>query len=133
MARRSYSQQMLRIGHNWGYNLGSGNCRIVPPRWRDGGAMAEFRIERDSLGEVQVPANALYGAQTQRAVQNFPVSGMRPYPAFVWAQTLVKRAAAEVNRDLGLLEPRLADAIIAAAEERSEERRVGKEWSFRWW
>ena len=79
--------------------------------------MSEFRIERDSLGEVHVPATALYGAQTQRAVQNFPVSGMRPYPAFVWAQTLVKRAAAEVNRDLGLLEPRLADAIIAAADE----------------
>src|ERR671916_1168236 len=79
--------------------------------------MADVRIERDSLGEMQVPAGALFGAQTQRAVQNFPVSGMRPYPAFVWAQTMVKRAAAEVNRDLGLLEPRLAGAIIAAADE----------------
>jgi fumarate hydratase class II len=76
-----------------------------------------FRIEKDSLGEMQVPADALYGAQTQRAVLNFPVSGLRPYPAFVWAQAMVKRAAAEVNRDLGLLEPRLADAIIAAADE----------------
>jgi len=76
-----------------------------------------FRIEKDSLGEMQVPADALYGAQTQRAVLNFPVSGLRPYPAFVWAQVMVKRAAAEVNRDLGLLEPRLADAIIAAADE----------------
>src|SRR5918998_4988906 len=79
--------------------------------------MADVRIERDSLGEIQVPTGALFGAQTQRAVQNFPVSGMRPYPAFVWAQTMVKRAAAEVNRDLGLLEPRLADAIIQAADE----------------
>ncbi len=79
--------------------------------------MPETRTERDSLGEMQVPAGALYGAQTQRAVLNFPVSGMRPYPAFVWAQTLVKRAAAEVNRDLQLLEPHLAEAIIAAAEE----------------
>ena len=80
--------------------------------------MAEsFRIEKDSLGEMQVPAGALYGAQTQRAVLNFPVSGLRPYPAFVWAQTVIKRAAAEVNRDLGLLEPRLADAIIKAADE----------------
>jgi fumarate hydratase class II len=80
--------------------------------------MAEsFRIEKDSLGEMQVPAGALYGAQTQRAVLNFPVSGLRPYPAFVWAQTIVKRAAAEVNRDLGLLESRLADAIIQAADE----------------
>jgi fumarate hydratase class II len=75
------------------------------------------RIEKDSLGEVQVPASALYGAQTQRALLNFPVSGMKPYPAFVWAQALVKRAAAEVNHDLGLLEPRLAAAIIQAADE----------------
>ena len=75
------------------------------------------RIEKDSLGEVQVPASALYGAQTQRALLNFPVSGMKPYPAFVWAQALVKRAAAEVNGDLGLLEPRLAAAIIQAADE----------------
>jgi fumarate hydratase class II len=80
--------------------------------------MAEsFRIEKDSLGEMQVPVDALYGAQTQRAVLNFPVSGLKPYPAFVWAQTIVKRAAAEVNRDLGLLEPRLAAAIIQAADE----------------
>jgi fumarate hydratase class II len=76
-----------------------------------------FRIEKDSLGEMQVPGDALYGAQTQRAVLNFPVSGLRPYPAFVWAQAAIKRAAAEVNRDLGLLEPRLADAIIKAADE----------------
>jgi fumarate hydratase, class II len=76
-----------------------------------------FRIEKDSLGEVQVPAGALYGAQTQRAVLNFPVSGQRPYPAFVWAQTVIKRAAAEVNRDLGLLDPQLAGAIITAADE----------------
>jgi fumarate hydratase class II len=79
--------------------------------------MAEFRTEKDSLGPIQVPADALYGAQTQRAVQNFPISGMRPYPAFVWAQTLIKRAAAEVNRDLGLLDPGLADPIIAAGDE----------------
>jgi fumarate hydratase, class II len=77
----------------------------------------DYRIEKDSLGEMQVPANALYGAQTQRAVLNFPVSGMRPYPAFVWAQAMVKRAAAEVNRDLGLLDERLAGAIMQAADE----------------
>nr|WP_174714059.1 aspartate ammonia-lyase [Candidatus Viridilinea mediisalina] len=76
-----------------------------------------FRIEKDSLGEMQVPADALYGSQTQRAVLNFPVSGLKPYPAFVWAQAAVKRAAAQVNRDLGLLEPKLADAIIQAADE----------------
>ncbi|MGE5589863.1 MAG: aspartate ammonia-lyase [Bacillota bacterium] len=77
----------------------------------------EFRIEKDSLGEMRVPVTALYGAQTQRAVLNFPISGMRPYPAFVWSMATIKRAAAEVNRDLGLLEPRLAEAIVQAAQE----------------
>ncbi|MCL5999766.1 MAG: aspartate ammonia-lyase [Chloroflexi bacterium] len=76
-----------------------------------------YRIEKDSLGEMQVPAQAYYAAQTQRAVMNFPISGMRPYPAFVWSMATVKYAAAEVNRDLGLLDPKLAGAIIAAAEE----------------
>jgi aspartate ammonia-lyase len=66
---------------------------------------------------MRVPADALFGAQTQRAVMNFPISGMRPYPAFVWAQAMVKRAAAEVNRDLGLLDAKLAGAIIQAADE----------------
>src|SRR5215470_16431437 len=77
----------------------------------------DYRIEKDSLGEMRVPAGALYGAQTQRAVLNFPISGMRPCPAFVWAQAMIKRAAAEVNRDLGLLDAKLADAIVAAAQE----------------
>ncbi len=77
----------------------------------------EYRIERDSLGEIQVPRNALYGAQTQRAVINFPISGMRPWRAFIWSIATVKRAAAEVNRDLGLLEGDLAAAIVQAAQE----------------
>jgi fumarate hydratase class II len=76
-----------------------------------------YRIEKDSLGEMQVPAGAYYGAQTQRAVLNFPISGMRPYSAFVWSMVTIKRAAADVNRDLGLLDAKLAAAIIAAAEE----------------
>jgi fumarate hydratase class II len=76
-----------------------------------------FRVERDSLGEMHVPKNALYAAQTQRAVQNFPISGLRPWRAFIWSMAAIKRAAAEVNRDLGLLEPRLADAIIQASDE----------------
>lgn len=75
------------------------------------------RIERDSLGEVPVPADALYGAQTQRAVQNFPVSGLRPWRAFIWSMALIKRAAADVNRDLGLLDPAIAQAIAKAATE----------------
>src|SRR5690606_2971757 len=79
--------------------------------------MTDYRIEKDSLGEVRVPANAYYAAQTQRAVENFPVSGMRPYPAFIWSMGVIKRCAAAVHKDLGLLEPRLADAIIQAADE----------------
>jgi fumarate hydratase class II len=79
--------------------------------------MSDYRIEKDSLGEVKVPANAYYAAQTQRAVDNFPISGMRPYPAFIWSITVIKRCAAEVHKDLGLMEPRMADAIIQAAEE----------------
>ena len=79
--------------------------------------MSEFRIEKDSLGEVRVPAAAYYGAQTQRAVDNFAVSGLKPYRAFVWSMAVIKRAAAEVNRDLGVLDARLANAIIQAADE----------------
>ncbi len=79
--------------------------------------MTEYRVERDSLGEVKVPANAYYAAQTQRAVQNFPVSGLKPYPAFIWSMAVIKRSAAAVHKDLGLLDAKLADAIIQAADE----------------
>ena len=75
------------------------------------------RIERDSLGEVHVPADALYGAQTQRATQNFQISGLQPRQAFIWSMATIKRAAAEVNRDLGLLDGERAEAIIQAAQE----------------
>jgi fumarate hydratase, class II len=77
----------------------------------------EYRIEKDSLGEVHVPANAYYAAQTQRAVQNFPISGMKPWPAFIWSMAIIKRAAAEVHKDLGLLDSKIADAIIQAGDE----------------
>jgi fumarate hydratase class II len=81
-----------------------------------------FRIERDSMGELQVPAEALWGAQTQRAVENFPVSG-RPMPrAFIGALGLVKQAAARANARLGLLEQDIATAIEAAATEVAEGR-----------
>jgi fumarate hydratase class II len=76
-----------------------------------------FRVEKDSLGELNVPAQALYGVQTQRAVENFSVSGLRPWRAFIWSMATIKRAAAEVNRDLGLLDSECADAIITAAQE----------------
>ena len=73
-----------------------------------------MRVEQDSLGEVQVPVTAYYGAQTQRAVMNFSISGIKPYPAFIWSMATIKRAAAEVNRDLGLLDPRIAAVILNA-------------------
>ena len=75
------------------------------------------RIEKDSLGEVRVPAEAQWGAQTQRAVENFPVSGLRPWRAFIWAMGLVKRAAAEVNGELGLLDFEKSEAIRRASDE----------------
>jgi fumarate hydratase class II len=76
-----------------------------------------FRTEKDSMGEMQVPAGAYYGASTQRAVENFPVSGEALPPRFLHALGLVKLAAARVNRELGLLEPGPAGAIEKAARE----------------
>ena len=75
------------------------------------------RVERDSMGEMEVPASAYYGASTQRAVLNFPISDLRFQRSFIRAIGLVKLAAAEVNRDLGLLDERRAGAIVAAARE----------------
>jgi fumarate hydratase class II len=74
-----------------------------------------FRIERDSMGELQVPAEALWGAQTQRAVQNFPISGYRMPRSFIRALGLVKQAAARANTRLGLLDAEIARAIDATA------------------
>ena len=76
-----------------------------------------FRIEKDSMGEVKVPKKALYGPQTQRAVENFPVSGLKPWPAFIWSMAAVKRAAADVHSDLDLLDEKKAKAISKAAAE----------------
>ena len=88
----------------------------------------DFRIEKDSLGEIKVPADAFYGVQTQRAVENFPISGLRPWRAFIWSVAAVKCAAAEVNFELGLFNDHevdgkkfsaknLSDAISQAAHE----------------
>ncbi|MFA5072618.1 MAG: class II fumarate hydratase [Nitrospirota bacterium] len=79
--------------------------------------MTGYRIEKDTLGEVKVPETVLYGPQTQRAYENFPVSGIRFPPAFIQALGLIKAAAAEVNRELGLLDPQTAEAIEQAALE----------------
>ncbi len=79
--------------------------------------MTEFRIEKDSLGEIDIPLAAYWGAQTQRALHNFPITGLKPYPAFVWSMAAIKRAAAEVNAALGLFKDLpLGDKIVAGAE-----------------
>jgi fumarate hydratase class II len=84
--------------------------------------MADYRTERDTLGEVRVPANALYGAQTQRAVENFPISGLRFPRVFIRAMGLVKGTAVGVNSELGLLDAERAQAIQQAADEVAEGR-----------
>ena len=76
-----------------------------------------MRIERDSMGEVSVPDDAYYGASTQRAVDNFPISDLRFGRRFVWALGLIKGSAAEMNRSMGNVDAETADAIVAAAEE----------------
>src|ERR1700748_2050827 len=84
--------------------------------------MSAVRNEKDSLGSVEVPENAYYGAQTARAVENYPISGHRAHPLLIRAFGLVKDAAAEANRELGLVESNRADAIIQAAMEVAEGR-----------
>jgi len=79
--------------------------------------MPEFREEKDSLGFVRVPASAYYGAQTARAVENYPISGMRAHPQLIRAFGMVKRAAAEANLELKLIDQPRAGAIIQAAQE----------------
>jgi len=82
----------------------------------------EYRTETDSMGEVRVPKNAYYGAQTQRAVENFPISGIGFPKRFIRALALVKHAAAGANEDLGLLDKTIAGAIKRAAQEIMEEK-----------
>jgi len=77
----------------------------------------KMRTEKDSLGELQVPADAYYGVQTQRAVQNYPISGYRAHPLLIRAMGMVKKAAALANRELGLVDARRVGAIVKAAEE----------------
>ncbi|HEX4574755.1 MAG TPA: aspartate ammonia-lyase [Gemmatimonadales bacterium] len=81
------------------------------------GAMSTTRIERDSLGELAVPADALYGIQTERARQNFPISHLAPLASFVDAVIWIKKAAALTHKQTKRLDPKLADAIVQAADE----------------
>src|SRR5437762_36423 len=80
--------------------------------------MTDYRIEKDTLGDVKVPADALWGAQTQRAVENYPISGLREHPTFIRAFIYLKKAAALGNKELKGLEPKLADAIVAAFDQK---------------
>src|SRR5437764_12246433 len=79
--------------------------------------MSDTRTEKDPLGTLEVPTDALYGVQTLRAVQNFPIRGLRPLPAFVDATVRIKRAAALTHKETGRLDAKLADAIVKAADE----------------
>src|SRR5262245_24129845 len=78
---------------------------------------AATRQEKDSIGLKDVPANAYYGVQTARAVENYPISGMRAHSLLVKAFGMVKKAAALANKDLGLVDDKRADAIVAATDE----------------
>ena len=82
--------------------------------------MTDYRVEHDSMGEVRVPSHALWRAQTQRAVENFPISGRSLEPSHIRALAMIKAAAAAVNADLGVLSPEMATAIVAAAQEVSD-------------
>src|SRR5258707_610817 len=75
------------------------------------------RKEKDPMGEREIPADVYYGIQTLRAVENFPISGLKPFPAFVKATAFVKLAAARVNARAGALKPKIAEVIERAAQE----------------
>lgn len=79
--------------------------------------MSDHRIEKDFLGELKVPRSAYWGAQTQRAIENFPISGIRFGRRFIYALGLIKMAAAQTNMELALLDPKIGKAIVQAAEE----------------
>ncbi len=80
-------------------------------------AVEEYRLERDTMGEVKVPSSAYYGAETQRAFQNFPISGLRLPKEFIRAMALIKLSAARANMQLGDLDPKKGEAIVSAAKE----------------
>src|SRR5207245_6421373 len=75
----------------------------------------EYRLDKDSMGEVKVPSSAYYGAETQRAVQNFPISGLRLPKEFVRAMAVIKLSAARANMQVGLLDPKKRGAVVCAA------------------
>src|SRR5438128_1757545 len=104
------------------HSCGHGSCRVreYGSRGSPGGAMAQYRVEHDSMGDVRVPVDALWGAQTQRAVENFPISGRPVNERVIRALALVKAEAARVNATLAevpAVDRPVANAIAAAADE----------------
>jgi aspartate ammonia-lyase len=79
--------------------------------------MANTRTEKDSLGNKEVAQDAYWGIQTQRAVENYPISGLRAHPRMIEAFVMVKKAAALANKEVGILDAKIADAIVKAADE----------------
>jgi len=106
-------------------SIGSSRARKTSARHHNGIMRDSFRIERDTMGDMQVPASALYGPQTARAVQNFPISGKRFPRSFVRALGMIKSAAAKMNGRMGHLPAALAESIEAAAEQVVEGRYDG--------
>jgi aspartate ammonia-lyase len=85
--------------------------------YTQGGGDMNTRLEKDSLGERRIPAEAYYGVQTDRAIENFQISGLKPRPSYIDATVYIKKSAANVNKDLGLLDPQKAEAIVRACNE----------------
>src|SRR5258708_20482230 len=83
-------------------------------------ASQQFRQEKDSIGVKEIPADVYYGVQTARAVENYPISGMRAHPTLIAAFAMGKRAAAEANKALGLVDDKRPDAIIHAPQEATD-------------
>ena len=90
-----------------------------------------IRIEKDTMGEVEVPEGAYYGAQTQRAVNNFPISGLKPHPALVRATVRIKKCAAKANMATGRLEEEAGEAIVAFCTARADPPITSIAWSAR--
>jgi aspartate ammonia-lyase len=108
----AYNREFLDVRHggHWLFCLLLGVIMSTAPS-------ITTRIEKDSIGPKEIPANVYYGVQTARAVENYPISGMRAHPTLIRAIAMIKRAAAEANKELGVLDAKVADAIIAAAQE----------------
>src|SRR5688572_20706594 len=104
-------------GSIWSNPRRSASAQAARAGGRVRGVMAATRIEKDTFGPIEVPADRLWGAQTQRSLQNFAISGERMPTLLLHSLATVKKAAALVNQDLGTLEPKLAEAIVRAADE----------------